>query len=351
MQPSYDEVGIEGSPVRLPAWCRRAMARFVSFHPSLLSVVLWLLHRVWALGKPFQANQIAKDWCRLAGQFELEQTSEFSLALKTLDQLPLFREGCRKLGFRNCSEVMFYKGGFLDPFFDQGRWSITNLTHPHQRPHYFVPGIPAQRYYDPKAFRWTEILEESFLVIQEELLDLLRSEDVGFGNYRTEYGNVMPGWNTFHFWLQGEKIEENCRRCPKTTRILESLPGMEREFILFSALNPKYRIVPHVGAVNGILRFHLPLLVPEGCGLRVGGETATWQEGKVLVFDDSFVHDVWNDSDQLRVVLFINAWHPSLSAEEQDGLARLQRAYDRTPFGKNWKQAQMSLPPSSLDRF
>ena len=55
----------------------------------------------------------------------------------------------------------------------------------------------------------------------------------------------------------------------------------------------------------------------EKCGFRVHDETRHWQLGKCLWFDDSFEHEVWNQSDEARLVLICDMWHPDLSDDEQ----------------------------------
>jgi aspartyl/asparaginyl beta-hydroxylase (cupin superfamily) len=50
----------------------------------------------------------------------------------------------------------------------------------------------------------------------------------------------------------------------------------------------------------------------------------SWQEGKCLVFDDSFEHEVWNKSDSERVVLLIQFWHPDLTEAEVWALKELR---------------------------
>jgi len=77
------------------------------------------------------------------------------------------------------------------------------------------------------------------------------------------------------------------------------------------------RIAPHFGHTNARLICHLPLIVPEGCGLRVGNETRPWIEGQTLIFDDSMEHEAWNGSGRPRVVLLFEIWRPELSAEER----------------------------------
>ena len=86
----------------------------------------------------------------------------------------------------------------------------------------------------------------------------------------------------------------------------------------FSFLPAKTQIKPHVGFTKMVLRAHLGLIIPEGCGIRVGNETRSWKEGKMLVFDDSFEHEAWNNSDQDRFVLMLDIANPrwGYSADE-----------------------------------
>ena len=91
---------------------------------------------------------------------------------------------------------------------------------------------------------------------------------------------------------------------------------------MFSLLAPHTHIPPHTGVINGRLTVHLPLVVPPDCGaLRAGEQAHAWEEGRCLVFDDSFVHEAWNDSPHLRAVLIFDIWHPALSAVEREALS------------------------------
>jgi len=74
---------------------------------------------------------------------------------------------------------------------------------------------------------------------------------------------------------------------------------------------------------------HLPLVVPEGCGFRVGGETRAWREGEAWVFDDTIEHEAWNNGDQPRAVLICDVWSPTLSSEEREMIVRVTAALDR----------------------
>jgi beta-hydroxylase len=66
---------------------------------------------------------------------------------------------------------------------------------------------------------------------------------------------------------------------------------------------------------KGVLRYHLGLIVPGpagSCKIRVGNDVRSWQEGKSLIFDDSHPHEVWNECDSYRVVLFVDFVRPLL---------------------------------------
>ena len=109
---------------------------------------------------------------------------------------------------------------------------------------------------------------------------------------------------------------------------------------MFSSLNPHAKIPRHTGPMNGILRGHLGMVVPQGCYIRVGPEERTWEEGKMLVFDDSFEHEVWNHSEFVRIVLFMNFWHPCFADREIPVLERFRAAYEQTPLSRVHKQNQ-----------
>ncbi|MBT8469816.1 MAG: aspartyl/asparaginyl beta-hydroxylase domain-containing protein, partial [Deltaproteobacteria bacterium] len=112
-------------------------------------------------------------------------------------------------------------------------------------------------------------------------------------------------------FAMGQKAEGNCGRCPETTRVLESIPGMTTAF--FSILAPGKHIPPDRGIFKGFVRCHLGLLVPErraDCYMRVADVNLHWEPGKCMVFDDTYDHEVHNDTDERRVVLLIDVVRP-----------------------------------------
>ena len=102
---------------------------------------------------------------------------------------------------------------------------------------------------------------------------------------------------------------------------------------MFSLLAPKTRIPPHTGVANTRLVCHLPLIVPPGCGFRVGAETRSWVPGTAFVFDDTIEHEAWNDSDELRVVLIFDLWPWALSEAERQAVAAVMAESDAPAAG------------------
>jgi aspartyl/asparaginyl beta-hydroxylase (cupin superfamily) len=129
--------------------------------------------------------------------------------------------------------------------------------------------------------------------------------------------NHSSRWSAYHLWRNGQPVEENLESCPATAKLLEDVELCELGGIgpnvFFSALAPKTRVPPHHGATNARVIAHLPLIVPEDCGLRVGFEERCWREGEILVFDDTIENEAFNDSNELRVVMSFDLWNPLLS--------------------------------------
>jgi len=106
------------------------------------------------------------------------------------------------------------------------------------------------------------------------------------------------------FFTDSAIRKKNCARCPETTRLIENIPGMKTAF--FSILAPGKYIPEHRGLYKGFIRYHLGIKVPKPfnqCGIKVDGEIRHWEEGKSLIFDDTFTHEAWNLSEEFRVVL------------------------------------------------
>ncbi len=165
------------------------------------------------------------------------------------------------------------------------------------------------------TFPWIATLEESWPVIRAELDEILTYRDQlpNFQDISVDQASITQddGWKTYFFSGYGFRSEANCARCPKTAALLEGIPGLTTAF--FSILSPHKRIGAHRGPWRGVLRYHLALKIPdppEAAGISVGGEVAHWEEGRSLLFDDGYEHHAWNDTDDVRVVLFVDVVRP-----------------------------------------
>lgn len=192
------------------------------------------------------------------------------------------------------------------------------------------PGLPTIEFFERADFPWLHSIEAATDDIRDEFLRVLESE-AGFTPYITYPDDVplnqwaelnnSPNWSAFHLFNKGTLVAENAAKCPTTMKLLEGAPQPDQACrtpaAMFSLLKPKTRIPPHVGVSNVRLVTHVPLIVPEGCGFRVGNETREWVPGKAWVFDDTIEHEAWNNSDKLRVVLIFDIWHPLLTPPER----------------------------------
>jgi beta-hydroxylase len=175
--------------------------------------------------------------------------------------------------------------------------------------------VGSKRFFRPEAFPWVAGLEAHWREIRAELDEMLkiRSDIPNFQDLSVEQYSITQddGWKTLFFHTAGVRNDSICAMCPRTAALLEGVPGLITAF--YSILSPGKRIPPHRGPYNGVLRYHLALMVPDppqSCGIDVGGETAHWHEGKSLIFDDSYRHFAWNESDSTRVVLFVDFKRP-----------------------------------------
>ena len=169
--------------------------------------------------------------------------------------------------------------------------------------------------YDTKTFPWAAELEADWRKIRAELDQVMQYRDQipSFQDILKEVSTIQTDndWKTFFLAGIGMDCAENAQRCPETMRLLGRIPGMKTAF--FSILSPHKHIPAHRGAYNGVLRLHVGLLVPEPrdrVRIRIGNEFRHWTEGKALIFDDTFNHEVWNDTEGYRVVLFVDFARP-----------------------------------------
>lgn len=185
------------------------------------------------------------------------------------------------------------------------------------------PGLPSQPWHDPATIPVARDLEHAAPQIVAEFRRLDPREFVPEHEPIARRG----AWDVFMLYERGRRHDDRLRRVPTVADIVErhrtvrSLAGL----VYFSRLAPHSRVAPHSGPTNMRVRVHLGIEVPPQCGISVAGTAATWQAGTCIAFDDSFPHEVWNESDRERIVLVVDSWHPDLSDEEVRLLDGFQR--------------------------
>jgi ornithine lipid ester-linked acyl 2-hydroxylase len=169
--------------------------------------------------------------------------------------------------------------------------------------------------YDNALFPWVADIERNWELVRSELDRVLvrRSELPNVQDITLDARSITqdPGWKIFLLTAYGIKSEPNIALCPETWRLVQQIPGLRTA--MFSIFQPGKRLPPHRGPYNGVLRLHLGLLVPEhddNLGIRIGTDSRSWSEGSVLIFDDAYEHEAWNETGEPRVVLFVDFEKP-----------------------------------------
>ncbi len=211
--------------------------------------------------------------------------------------------------------------------------SAINYLTANQHPHlFYIPELTAKPIHSSHSVDWCKLLEQSFDELTSEfseLLSLIERNGVPYldDSYKAKGFESLAGsknWTALNIFKDGKANDNLLSLMPKTADVLNKLPLYkvdEQPFeVFFSLLKAGQHIQPHFGQSNHSLTVHLPIIVPKGGYLTVAGEKLSWQKGKVIIFDDSFIHEAINPSDEDRVVLIFSIWHPDLSEAEQKAI-------------------------------
>lgn len=206
---------------------------------------------------------------------------------------------------------------------------------------YYFPGLPQIQFYERDQFDWVPTVEAATSAIRAELGQALARGDPFQPYLRAradrpsyDFHGLLdnPAWSTLYLWENGGPTTDAHIRYPDTFAALADVPmphiTTRAPSILFSLLQPGARIEAHHGMINTRLICHLPLVVPAGCGFRVGNEVRAWEVGKLMIFDDTIEHEAWNDSDADRIILIFDVWRPELTTGERAAVTTMFEAID-----------------------
>jgi len=292
----------------------------------------------------------------------LNRAGEMSVQMDTSDRSEAFRRASRAYKAADAIEVghkRVYRGwvfalSMLDDMAgcrlvaEQAIRSCSGFwVDPMQRPPHMVVGIASKPWYKPEDFAWVRRVEENWESIRIELETLEKASAAKDGQWIHLSGmdaTLTAGtgnWPTYPILGVGAEREDMARRqCPFTHKLLSEIESVRahaelrgsEETAIFSRLRPGMRLRPHCGPTNTHLTCHLGLRAPAGYSIRVGSETRTWSEGRCIIFDDSFEHEVLHDGDgdADRVVLLIRFWHPDVRPSARAAIVRDDQRYRKS---------------------
>ncbi|XP_062377157.1 aspartyl/asparaginyl beta-hydroxylase isoform X5 [Sardina pilchardus] len=254
---------------------------------------------------------------------------------KIAESIPYLRGGLEsEAAGTDDGRFYFHLGDALQRVGDQSAYEWYERGHKRghfasvwQRSLYNVNGLRAQPWWTAKESGYTDLvktLERNWMTIRDEALSVMNASS---GLFVAEDENLREkgDWGQFTLWQQGRKVASSCRSVPKTCALLDRYPeatSCKRGQIKFSVMQPGTHVWPHTGPTNCRLRMHLGLVIPrDGCRIRCTDHTRGWEEGKVIIFDDSFEHEVWQDADSYRLIFIVDVWHPELSQTQRQTLS------------------------------
>lgn len=174
--------------------------------------------------------------------------------------------------------------------------------------------VPNDPVLDVRDFAWTQGLRDAWQAIRAEAsaVALVGHAAPSLATISPDHRSIaeVNKWRSFFLWGYGYPIDDNLARCPQTKAAIERIPGLNSAF--FSILAPGTHIPAHRGVTKGLITCHLGLFVPRDgdARMRVHDRIVRWAEGETLVFDDTYDHEVWNDTEGTRVVLLIQVERP-----------------------------------------
>jgi len=162
--------------------------------------------------------------------------------------------------------------------------------------------------------KWRDIRDEA-LAVKQNLAGVPRFHDI-MREQADISANDGRDWRMFIMRAYGRDVPENRSRCPTVSALLDQSPDVISA--AFSYLAPRKHVPKHRGPFRGILRFHLMLTMPRGPDgdvaaiLEIDGEPYRLEDGECLLWDDTYPHEVRNNSDEVRTALLLDVWRPEM---------------------------------------
>jgi beta-hydroxylase len=174
---------------------------------------------------------------------------------------------------------------------------------------------PDHQVFPRETFPWIPKLEANWEAIRDEAAEILRDRMSvpSIREVSPDHDKIAldEKWRSFFLWGYGVRVKNNCARCPATAQMLEQIPNLLTAF--YSVMLAGAHVPRHTGPTKAILTAHLGLIIPlkrDRCHMAVGEHDVIWEQGRVVVFDDMYPHEVWNDTDEDRIILLMHLKRP-----------------------------------------
>jgi beta-hydroxylase len=189
----------------------------------------------------------------------------------------------------------------------------STFTAPYNTLVYLFSRTPLRPFLEPAAFPQLKPLLDGWETIREEGERLWRlgmiqpatgDNDLGFHTF------FKRGWTRFYLSWYGHVLPSAAESCPRTIALLEAAPAVKGA--MFTVLPPGAKLGRHRDPYAGSLRLHLGLMTPNShaCWIEVDGERRSWRDGEALVFDETYVHEARNETDEHRLILLCDFERP-----------------------------------------
>lgn len=160
--------------------------------------------------------------------------------------------------------------------------------------------------FNPKDFPWTDEFRKNWTVIRDEVDNYQREYIIpAYKDVNKDSAGNIPGWKAL-FLRVFNNDTDILKLFPKTNELLNKCHCTSA---YFSMMEPGTKLPPHKGVYKGVLRYHLGLRIPkdwENCFIVVDNKKLHWKDGEDIMFDDMFTHHVENNTQEQRMILFMD---------------------------------------------
>jgi beta-hydroxylase len=189
----------------------------------------------------------------------------------------------------------------------------SSLLAPYNALMYLFSAVPRKPLLTERDFPGLSVLSANWEMMREEALKLndegfirvaLNNNDIGFNSF------FKRGWKRFYLKWYDQPLASAQALCPRTVALLSGLPSVKGA--MFALLGPNSYLTPHRDPFAGSLRYHLGLVTAnsDACFISVDGERYAWKDGEAVLFDETYIHFVENNTDVTRIILLCDVERP-----------------------------------------